>query len=98
MAEAHTQGPERRERFRFDIRYSVTIRSSRGLIDGETKNMSGTGALISCKKPLFRGETCDVIIWPPFDAPVETRAMVVWSRHHDATEKTGLHEAGLHFL
>jgi len=98
MAEAHTQGQERRERDRFDIRYSVTIRSPRGLVDRETKNMSGTGALTSCEQPLFLGETCDLILWPPFDSPIETAAKVVWSRLHDVTGKIGVCEAGVHFL
>lgn len=46
MAEAHTYTRERRGRERFNVGYSVTIRSSRGLVDGEPKNMSGTGALL----------------------------------------------------
>jgi hypothetical protein len=98
MTEAHTHSQERRGRHRFNIAYSVTIRSARGVIDGETKNMSWTGALISCKKPLLRGETFDVIIGPTFDEPIETAARVVWSRPHDVTGKTGLCEAGVHFL
>ena len=98
MAEAHTYTQERRGWERFNVGYAVTIRSSRGLVEGETKNMSGTGALISSSKPLFPGETCDLIIWPPSDAPVETAVRVVWSRLDDLNWKTGPWEAGVHFL
>ena len=98
MAEAHTYTQERRGQERISVGYAVTIRSSRGLVEGETKNMSGTGALISCSKPLFPGETCDLIIWPPCDAPIETAVRVVWSLIDDLNWKTGPWEAGVHFL
>jgi hypothetical protein len=98
VREVDNHSQERRGRHRFNIAYAVTIRSSRGVIDGETKNMSGTGALIFCKKPLSPGETCDLTIWLPFDSPIETAARVVWSRLHDASGKTGLWEAGVQFL
>jgi hypothetical protein len=98
MAEAHTYTQERRGQERINVGYAVTIRSSRGLVEGETKNMSGTGALISCSKPLFPGETYDLIIWPPSDAPIETAVRVVWLLIDDLNWKTGPWEAGVHFL
>jgi hypothetical protein len=98
MAEAHTYTLERRGQERFNVGYAVTIRSSRGLVEGETQNLSGTGALISSGMPLFPGETCDLIIWPPSDAPIEKAARVVWSRLDDLNWKTGPWDAGVHFL
>jgi hypothetical protein len=98
MAEARTYTEERRSWERFNIAYAVTIKSSRGLVEGETKNMSGTGALISSSKPLFPGETCNLILWPPSDAPIETLVKVVWSRLDDLNWKAGPWEAGVHFL
>jgi hypothetical protein len=98
MAEACTYTQERRGWERLNVAYTVTIRSSRGLVEGETKNVSGTGALISSSKPLFPGETCDLILWPPSDAPIETLVRVVWSRLDDLNWKTGPWEAGVRFL
>jgi hypothetical protein len=98
MAEAHTYTQERRGQERINVGYAVTIRSTRGLVEGETKNISGTGALIVCKTPLSPGETCDLIIWPPSDAPIETAVRVVWSLIDDLNWKTGPWEAGVHFL
>jgi hypothetical protein len=43
MAEACTYTQERRGWERFNVAYAVTIRSSRGLVGGERKNVSGTG-------------------------------------------------------
>jgi hypothetical protein len=98
MAEAQTYTQERRGQERINVRYAVTIRSSWGLVQGHTKNISGTGALISCSKPLFPGETCDLTIWPPSDAPIETPVRVVFLLIDDLNWKTGPWEAGVHFL
>jgi hypothetical protein len=98
MAEAHTDTQDRRGQERFNVRYAVTIRTSRGLIEGETQNMSGTGALISSSMPLLPGETCDLTIRPPSNAPIETAVRVVWSRIDDLNWKTGPWEARVHFL
>jgi hypothetical protein len=81
MAAINTHGHERRKRGRFDVRYSVTIKSSQGILSGETKNISPSGALIACAcaQPIFPTETLDLTIKRPSDSTIETSARVVWS-------------------
>jgi hypothetical protein len=90
MTASHTPGHERRKRERFDLRYSVTIKGPLAVVSGETKNISLSGALITCatREPLFPGSTFDLTIKRPSDSSVETSAKVVWSYvagfHHDS--------------
>jgi hypothetical protein len=81
MADSVTHHHERRKRERFNIRYSVTIKSPQGILSGETRNVGVSGAMITCssKEPLFPGTTFDLTIHPPSDSPVETSARGVGS-------------------
>jgi hypothetical protein len=81
MAAIDIHGHERRKRRRFDVRYSVTIKSSQGILSGETKNISPSGALITCAcaQPIFPDETLDLTIKRPSASPIETSSRVVWS-------------------
>jgi len=80
MAEIHTDGHERRKRARINIRYSVRIDSSQGVLSGQTKNISRSGALIACacREPLLPGVPLDLTIKRPSAPSIETSARVVW--------------------
>jgi PilZ domain len=84
MAESPTHRYERRSRERNNIRYPVTINSSQGILPGETKNISPSGALIACacKELILPPEMLDLTIKRPPDTPVETSARVVWCSVH----------------
>jgi len=76
----HANLGERRRRERINLRYAVTIKSSQGILSGETKNISPGGALIACAcgEPLLPGEPLDLTIKRPSQTPVEKSAKVVW--------------------
>ena len=84
MAESPTHRDERRSRERTNIRYAVTINSFQGILFGETKNISPSGALIACacRELILPPEMLDLTIKRPPDAPVETSARVVWCNVH----------------
>jgi len=81
MAAIHEHGQEKRKRERFNVRYPVTIKSSQGLISGETKNISPSGALIvcACGGPILPPETLALTIKRASHSSIETSARVVWS-------------------
>jgi hypothetical protein len=75
------QPHERRRRQRKTLRYLVTIKSSQGVLSGETKNISLSGALIECpcSEPILPPETLH-LTFEGADHPYgETSATVVWS-------------------
>jgi hypothetical protein len=71
---------ERRRRQRKTIRYPVTIKSSRGVLSGETKNISLSGALIecACSEPIFPPATLHLTFGDTSRPDGETPATVVW--------------------
>jgi hypothetical protein len=81
LAQSGTHGHERRKRERFNITYSVTIKSSQSLVAGETWNVSPRGTLITWayKEPLLPGTTSDLTIKRPSDSSssCETSAGVI---------------------
>lgn len=80
MEASETPNHERRKRERFDIRCSVKIKGPAGTLFGETKNISPSGALITCAstEPLLPGETLELTIKRPSNLSIETSARVVW--------------------
>jgi hypothetical protein len=81
MLENHAQSSERRRRQRKTLRYSVTIESSQGVLSGETKNISLSGALIecACSEPILPSETLHLTFEGSSRPHGETPARVVWS-------------------
>jgi hypothetical protein len=83
MPAIHTHDHERRNRERFDMRCSVTIKSSQGVLFGETKNISPSGALIECAcgDPILPPQALYLTIKrrPDSESSVKTSARVVWS-------------------
>lgn len=72
-------GPERRRHARADIRWPVTIETPRGLIQGETKNVSESGAYVECAQPPEPGEDVTIRMLPPDRAPLKITAEVIWA-------------------
>ena len=54
--------------------------TARGVIEGETENVSLHGAFIRCQKPLEPGERLIVIVKLPSNPSFNSPAEVVWSR------------------
>jgi hypothetical protein len=80
MVENLSQRYERRGRQRKTLRYPVTIKSSQGVLSGETKNISLSGALIECAcgEPILPPETLHLTFEGSSRPHAETPAMVVW--------------------
>jgi hypothetical protein len=72
-------GAERRRHERANIRWPATVETSRGLMEGETKNVSQSGAYIECALPSEPGEEVTLRILPPDRAPLKIAAEVIWT-------------------
>ena len=81
-------GIERRQHPRAVVSWPVIIKSSRGLMAGETKDVSCTGAFISCREPLKPNEVLEMSISVSLLSPrVQAIAEVIWSNPSSSDEE-----------
>ena len=91
-------GRERRQHPRAVVSWPVIIKSSRGLMAGEAKDVSYTGAFITCREPLKPNEVLEVSISVSLLSPrVQAIAEVVWSNPSSADEKFKPRGMGVRF-
>ncbi|MGD8685845.1 MAG: PilZ domain-containing protein [Syntrophobacterales bacterium] len=91
-------GIERRQHPRAVVSWPVIIKSSRGLMAGETKDVSYTGAFISCREPLKPNEVLEMSISVSLLSPrVQAIAEVVWSNPTSADEEIKPRGMGVRF-
>jgi len=89
---------DRRRYPRFDVRYPVKIVTSRGMFEGETKDMSAGGTFIWCQETLRAQEMCGLKIEIPTGSPLQLSARVIWSRAPDPDDETSPRGMGVRFV
>jgi len=89
---------EKRERIRYDVRYSVLMTTPSGSEKGVTRNVSGTGACICCRHPLKPTETFLLDIEFPGGPPFQVPAQVVWTQKPDPRDKVKASRMGVRFM
>jgi hypothetical protein len=70
---------EQRDNLRVDVKWPVTIESTEGLLNGETMNVSISGAFICCQKLPPLKEKFRLTMNPPGRHPLTATAEVIWS-------------------
>ncbi|MBT8406139.1 MAG: PilZ domain-containing protein [Deltaproteobacteria bacterium] len=91
-------GRERRQHPRAVVSWPVIVKSSRGLMAGETKDISFTGAFISCREPLKPNEVLEISISVSLLSPrVQAIAEVVWSNPSSSDEEYKPRGMGVRF-
>ena len=91
-------GIERRQHPRAVVSWPVIIKSSRGLMAGETKDVSYSGAFISCREPLKPNEVLEMSISVSLLSPrVQAIAEVVWSNPSSSDEEIKPRGMGVRF-
>ena len=74
------EGRDRRQHPRALVSWPVIIKSTRGFMSGETKDVSHGGAFIRCREPLKPNEVLEVSISVSLLCPrVQATAEVMWS-------------------
>ena len=60
------------------MKWPVTIQTSQGLIEGESRNLGAGGAYIYCDQTPKSGELIDLTIKPPDRPSLQITAEVLW--------------------
>ena len=72
--------------------------TARGVMEGETENMSLHGAFIRCQKPPEPGEKLIVVVKLPSNPSFQSHAEVVWSRVSLPNEEGTSRGMGVKFI
>jgi hypothetical protein len=85
---------EKRKLPRMSVKWPVTLHSPTGTVQGETKNITATGACIECGSLLRVNEPYWMEIEIP-QHPVAVRGTVIWSNLVINRSETEVSQAGL---
>ena len=87
----------RRQYSRTSVKWPVTVLTSQDKAEGETENVSPTGALISCTVvPLSEG-SMRLVIKVPGHQPINVAGKVVWSKVLNPNKGAPSFEVGVQF-
>lgn len=90
-------GKERRLQPRVDVSWPVTMLTSEGPINGETKDISMQGAFIYCDKPMPLAERFVLSVKAPA-ASMQVMAQVIWSENSSHGKKVKPLGIGVRFI
>jgi tartrate dehydratase beta subunit/fumarate hydratase class I family protein len=90
-------GKERRLQPRVEVSWPVTLLTSEGAIQGETKDISMQGAFIYCDKPVALYERFVLSVKAPTTS-MQVVAQVVWSNNSSSNKKMGRVGVGVRFI
>jgi c-di-GMP-binding flagellar brake protein YcgR len=85
--EAFLIGEQRRLSFRIEVEWPVRLKTTRGLVEGKTRDISAGGAHIRCEEYLELNEPLHMIIEAPEREPMALAAVVVWSDSKDESNR-----------
>lgn len=81
---------EKRKQDRYKIRWPITIYTKRGPIEGESRNVTGSGIFIYCQEKLRQDEIYRMLIRFPQREPVEVKGRLVWSNLEGVDSESAL--------
>lgn len=85
--EAFRIGEQRRLSFRIKVEWPVRLKTTRGVVEGKTRDISAGGAHIRCEEYLELNEPAHMIIEPHDREPMEVAAIVIWSDSKDESKR-----------
>lgn len=92
------EADERRKAPRINVNWPITIITSQGMIEGESRNITPSGVFVHCKKKLPEDEAYQMIIKLPNGKQIVVRGQMMWS-NLDGREDTGaLVDMGFSFI
>lgn len=80
-------GEQRRLTFRIKVDWPVTLETKRGLVEGNTRDISAGGAHIRCTEYLQLNEPVYLTIKAPDIEPMKVIAIVIWSDSKDESNR-----------
>jgi hypothetical protein len=79
-------------------RWPITIITTKGRIEGESRNITVTGVFINCNEELQKDEPCRVVIKPPQKNSIEVKGKLVWSNSESNNRRDSLPGMGFSFV
>jgi len=89
---------ERRRASRINVNWPVTIITSQGMIEGESRNITPSGVFIHCKKKLPEDESYQMIIKLPNGKQIVVRGQMMWSNLNGREDTDALVDMGFSFI
>jgi len=89
---------ERRIAPRINVNWPVTIITSEGMIEGESRNITPSGVFIHCKKKLPEDEVYQLILKLPNGKQIVVRGQMMWSNLNGREDTGALVDMGFSFI
>lgn len=89
---------EKRKMPRINVNWPVTIITSQGTIEGESRNITPSGVFIHCKKKLPEDEIYQMIIKLPNDKQIVVKGQMMWSNLNGREDTGVLVDMGFSFI
>ena len=87
----------RRQNSRTSVKWPVTVLTSQDKTEGETENVSPTGAFISCTVVPLSDSSIRLVIKVPGHQPINVAGKVVWSKVINPDDGTPSFGVGIQF-
>ena len=89
---------EKRKQHRYRIKWPITIYTRKGPIEGESRNITGSGVFVNCQEKLLQNEVYRMVIRFPQREPVELKGKLVWSNSEGVDSKRAIAGMGFSFV
>jgi hypothetical protein len=93
-----TDETERRKHTRMSVRWPVSVITHDGMIEGETRNITGEGVFICCKERLRENRDYQLIVKLPKHQPIVVKGKLIWSNLEEVDENSLLGGMGFSFV
>ena len=89
---------EKRKSPRINVIWPITIITSQGMIEGESRNITPSGVFIHCKKKLPEDEAYQMIIKLPNGKQIVVKGQMMWSNLNGREDAGALVDMGFSFI
>lgn len=89
---------ERRKAPRINVNWPITIITSQGMIEGESRNITPSGIFIHCKRRLPEDDIYQMIIKLPNDKQIIVKGQMMWSNLNGREDAGALVDMGFSFI
>jgi len=80
------------------VNWPITIITSQGTIEGESRNITPNGVFIHCKTKLPENEVCQIIIKLPNGKQIIVKGQMMWSNLNGREDMGEIVDMGFYFI
>jgi len=89
---------DRRQMPRINVNWPITIITSQGTIEGESRNITLSGVFIHCKTKLPEDEVYQILIKLPNEKQIVVKGQMMWSNLNGRQDTGVLVDMGFSFI